>query len=427
MVGAGRVVWAILRPASATFEPIGEASRAAHEQWLRELTSLPTAAGREDAVVAWIDGWVRARPRLTTRRDRAGNVLIGPHARQRRRAGRQQPAPIVITAHLDHPAFVVTGVQGSEVSLEFRGGVHDAYFPGASIEIHDRAGCVHAAEVATVDAGARPFKRVTAWLGRPDASAARASRPAAGDLARWRFDEDEGPRIADGRLYAHACDDLAAVAAALGALDHLALAGAASHVSLLLTRAEEVGFVGAIAACRARSVPAGARLICLEASRSFAESPIGAGPIVRVGDRTSVFDRGLTNAIAMLMAEHEQARASPGFRWQRKLMPGGTCEATAFGAYGYRATCLCLPLGNYHNMVAIDDVLSGNRPAEVGPEFISLDDFHGLVEMLIVCATRLERAPALRTRMEALLREYGHVLTVPAAGRPARSAGRRRR
>jgi endoglucanase len=414
------------RPASAAFEPIGATSRAAHEQWLRELTSLVTAAGREEAVVAWIEGWVRARRHVRMRRDRAGNVLIMPQVLRRRSAGRRQPAPVIITAHLDHPAFVVTGVQGGEVSLEFRGGVHDAYFPGAAIEIHDRAGRVHPADIAALDTGARPFKRVTAWLARPDAfrGGEQVSRPAPGDLGRWRFDGEEVPRIADGRLYAHACDDLAAVAAALGTLDHLALTGEANHVSLLLTRAEEVGFVGALAACRARSVPSGARLICLEASRSFAESPIGAGPIVRVGDRTSVFDPGLTNAISLLMAEHE--RATQGFRWQRKLMPGGTCEATAFGAYGYRATCLCLPLGNYHNMVAIDDVLSGNGPAEVGPEFIGLDDFHGLVEMLVVCATRLDRAPVLRSRMETLLHEYGHLLAAPAIGRPARPARRSR-
>jgi endoglucanase len=133
----------------------------------------------------------------------------------------------------------------------------------------------------------------------------------------------------------------------------------------------------------------------------------------------SVFDPDLTNAISLLMAEHE--RRQPRFRWQRKLMPGGTCEATAFGAYGYSATCLCLPLGNYHNMADIDGVAAGRRPAEVGPEFISLDDFHGLVEMLVVCATGLDGpATSLRARMDRLCRDYGHVLQqAPAAGGPA--------
>jgi endoglucanase len=376
------------------------------------LTSLPTAAGHEDAVVAWIERWVAARPHLKQYRDGAGNLLIT--LRRGRVASARRPPPIFITAHLDHPAFVVVECRGDEAVLEFRGGVHDPYFENATLEIHDRAGRAHAARVVSLDPRAEPFKRVMARLED------RAGAIAPGDLGRWCLGSDDLPRVYEGMLHAHACDDLAGVAAALAALDVLSAGRDAAHVGLLFTRAEEVGFIGAIAACQYRSVPRGARLICLETSRSFAESPIGAGPIVRVGDRTSVFDRDLTNAIGATMVAHERAR--PGFQWQRKLMPGGTCEATTFGAYGYQATCLCLPLGNYHNMIDIDDVLAGRRRARVGPEFISLEDFHGLVEMLIVCATRLdEAAPSLRARMDGLMRAYGHVIGGVAPRRRGRS------
>ena len=132
--------------------------------------------------------------------------------------------------------------------------------------------------------------------------------------------------------------------------------------------AEEVGFVGAIGAATNGLVPKNARLVCLENSRSFPESPIHDGPIVRVGDRMTVFSPDLTNDISTLMTAH--AAATPSFKWQRKLMAGGACEATAFSAFGFQSTCLCLPLGNYHNMQAIDDVVAGQRPAKVGPEFI---------------------------------------------------------
>jgi endoglucanase len=93
-------------------------------------------------------------------------------------------------------------------------------------------------------------------------------------------------------------------------------------------------------------------------------------------------------------------------------MPGGTCEATAFSAFGYQSTCLCLPLGNYHNMVEIDRVTAGGRRAVVGPEFISVNDFHGLVEMLVVCATKLDSPgrPSLRRRMDELMASHGYVL-----------------
>jgi endoglucanase len=386
-----------------------------HEQWLLELTDLPTAAGREGRVLAWIAAWAAGRRNLTLTRDRAGNVFIT----QRRQEQRGSRAPLFITAHLDHPGFVVDAVRGTEIELEFRGSVHDPYFENATIEIvssvDDRAARsergrttarqMTLARIVKLDAKAKPFKRVIA---RADGDAT-AVQP--GDVARFSFETDKPvPRIEDGILHTYACDDLAAVAAALSAMDLLRMRAGMSHVGLLFTRAEEVGFVGALAACKARSIPKRARLICLENSRSFAESPIGDGPIVRVGDRMSVFEPSLTNDIALLMTEHQKKH--PRFRWQRKLMPGGTCEATAFSTYGYRSTCLCLPLGNYHNMIDIDQVQAGQRPALIGPEFISVADFHGLVELLVLCAEGLESPtrPTLHARMETLLKEHGHVL-----------------
>jgi endoglucanase len=95
-------------------------------------------------------------------------------------------------------------------------------------------------------------------------------------------------------------------------------------------------------------------------------------------------------------------------------MPGGTCEATAFCAYGHEATCLCLPLGNYHNMVDIDGVKAGRRPARVGPEYISVADYHGLVELLVhlVSAIDVGQVPDIKKGMETRLRNNGAVLGV---------------
>jgi endoglucanase len=370
------------------------------------LTSLPTAAGHEDLVIAWIERWVAARRNLSLARDRAGNLFITRAAGAQPGAGAsRRHAPLIITAHLDHPAFVVTSARGHDVELEFRGSVHDPYFEGARIEIVGVDHREHGATIATLEPKARPFKRVTARL---DAGAGPVAH---GDIGRWALDGAAPlPRVDDGLLHAPACDDLAGVAAALAAMDMLRSRRGMEHVGLLFTRAEEVGFIGAIAACQGRSIPKRARLICLETSRSFAESPIGGGPIVRVGDRMSVFEPTLTNAISLLMTEYQKSR--PDFQWQRRLMPGGTCEATTFSAYGYRSTCLCMPLGNYHNMVDIDGVAAGRRPAAVGPEFISVSDFHGLVDMLVICASRLDADPraGLQAQMDALMKSHGHVL-----------------
>ena len=371
-----------------------------HEQLLLDLTNIPTAAGREARVISWITAWVARRRNLLLTRDRAGNLFIT----QRRREQGGARAPLYITAHLDHPAFVVVDVRGRDLELEFRGSVHDPYFDGAPLELFS-ARAVHAGAIVSFDSKAKPFKRAKARL------EADGAPLVAGDIGRFRFpDEGPLPRIEDGILRTYACDDLSAVAAALSAMDVLRTRTGMSHVGLLFTRAEEAGFIGALAACKARSIPKRARLICLENSRSYAESPIGGGPIMRVGDRMSVFEPSLTNDIALLMGEHEKHRR--GFVWQRKLMPGGTCEATAFSTYGYRSTCLCLPLGNYHNMIDIDGVLAGGRPARVGPEYISVADYHGLIDMLTVCAEGLDSPtrPTLHKRMEQLLLEHGHVL-----------------
>ena len=233
-----------------------------------------------------------------------------------------------------------------------------------------------------------------------------------GDVGRWRFRGYRTlPVVKRGLLYTHACDDLAAVAAALATLDEVRGRKGMAHVGVLLTRAEEVGFIGAIAACRKRTVPKSARLLCLENSRSFPESPIGAGPILRVGDKVSVFSPDLTNRIAQLVTR--QCRIEPEFKVQRKLMPGGTCEATTFSSYGYASTCICLPLGNYHNMSDIDGTLAGKRPALVGPEHIALADYHGMIELLLLCARDLDDdgIPAIRATMERLWDEVGFVVS----------------
>jgi endoglucanase len=391
------------------------AGSARHVEWLLALTGTPTAAGREDRMIAWVERWVAARRDVALRRDRAGNMLIT----RRASAGRR---PLFFQAHLDHPAFVVRRViDPRHVELEFRGGVADAYFHNANIELLDSSGRSRPACITQLKSQEKPFKLATAKLTKP------TDAIAPGDVARWRFAPATVQRIEDGLLHAHGCDDQAAVAAALSAFDVLRRRRGFEHVGVFLSRAEEIGFVGTIAACRDATLPRDARVICLENSRSFAESPIGGGPIVRVGDRMSVFDPRLTNRISLIMTEH--AKNNSAFQWQRKLMPGGTCEATVYSEYGYEATCLCMPLGNYHNQGDLDAVTRGKRPARVKPEVIAIADFHGLIEMLVIIAQQLDDAKfvTMKQRVDKYLDELGFVvfgesnaLSIPRSSRPRR-------
>lgn len=382
-------------------EPLSAETRAAHERLLVAVTSIPTATGKEQRVIDYIAQWVAERHALAMTADDAGNLTIS----------RKGASPtLYITAHLDHPAFVVEQLLGdpslpSTLTLSFRGGVMDAYFKDARIAVHTQDGRRLPGTVIDAESPA-PLRRCTADLD------AHVYAPAVkvGDVATWDLPDAE---IREGLLHAPACDDLAALAAALCAFDAALSNPAAANTALLFTRAEEVGFVGAIAACKNGSIPPSARLICLENSRASTDAPIGAGPIVRVGDRMWTFSPALTGAVAKAAEQiaSQRAKSANPYKWQRKLMVGGACEATCFGAYGYESTCVCLPLGNYHNMANLDEVQAGDTSkATIAPECISVDDFHNLVDLLILCATDLPDHEPLSAKMDKLYAERAFVL-----------------
>jgi endoglucanase len=388
--------------------PITPEQRDTHHQWLLELTQIPTAAGREHRVVAWIRKWISQRPGVDLTVDPAGNL------RGRiRRAG--SGPPVYFTAHMDHPAFTVVDAKGAEsVVLGFRGGVMEDYFKDARVTIHAADGARIGATLRGRIDGPGPdgFPTYTAALDQPH------SKIKAGDVATWELPP---ARIENGLLHTHVCDDLAALAAALAAYDILLQSESSQDVRLLFTRAEEIGFIGAIAACRDRTIEPGSRVLALENSRSFEDSPIGGGPIVRVGDRLSVFSPNLTAAVARRAEEiagappptaSQNLKELPPWKWQRKLMAGGACEATVFCTHGYEATCLCLPLGNYHNMADLSAVQAGKNttPARIDSEFISVADFDGLVDLLIACGQKLEAAPSFRERIDKLWADKRFVL-----------------
>lgn len=383
-------------------------------EWLLALTAIPTAAGREERVCAWINAWVDAHDRIRMTRDEAGNRTLSIAA-----AAASDRRPIYFTAHLDHPAFVVDRIVAPGlVGAAFRGGVQAPYFNAARVRIHARDHDPLGATIREHEAG-DPFRTAILELDDPEATGAVRI----GDVATWDL---PAPSIHGGRLRAPACDDLAAVAAALAALEELSRDESPPDARVLLTVAEEVGFVGAIAACKARTMPDDARVIALENSRAFAESPIGGGPIVRVGDRLSTFHPGLTSAIVdvakKLAGEPDKpvGRAAPptepAFRWQRRLMPGGACEATAYAAYGYEAACVCLPLGAYHNMGDLERVLEQIKQgrddidAPIAAEEISVSDYEGLVDLLVACGRSLDEAPSLIDKLESLYESRRFVL-----------------
>lgn len=426
---------------------LSESERQGHLDLALQVTQLPTAAGREQRVIQWLRRWISVRPDLLLQEDAAGNMTVSIRGITESRGALGNVGggagggvgggvggggqAVFFTSHLDHPAFVVERmIAPTTLELSFRGGVMDDYFDDARIllwpKTDDGSGQGIATPIRGVLIGTSPTPGPynKHYLCELESAHDDISL---GDVATW----DVGPgAIEDGLIKTIVCDDLVALAASLCAFDVLLrkhLSGETiEDVRLLFTRAEEVGFIGAIAACRLGTIPPGARLIALENSRSFADSPIGGGPIVRVGDRLSVFSPTLSASVAQRAEQIAGAPATPTaqqktdpspqtapkWRWQRKLMAGGACEATVYCAYGHDATCVCLPLGNYHNMADLDAVQAGTNssPPRVDREFVSVSDYHGLVDLLIACGERLPQAPSTMERIEKLWNERHDVL-----------------
>lgn len=353
-------------------------TRATAEKWLASLTNLPTASGIEDAVVDWVVAWAGRRDDLRVEEDSGGNLFVT-------QKGRRRKPPVLAVAHMDHPAFVVMDADGS---FEFRGGVDPAYFESARVDV-----------VSRLDG---PTGRVTSYDAESSTGTAHfLGEVVPGDIAMWRFRNTRQKR---GLFRAPACDDLAGAAAALAALDRARSRDDLRHFGVLLTRAEEVGLIGAIHAAKLRTIPEGSRMLSIETSRELPNARIGDGPIIRIGDRSTVFDREMSNQIS-------HAAQAAGIQYQRKLMDGGGCEATAFGVYGYRATGLCLALGNWHNRGNLSTVETGDESAAVPMlEEISLDDFHGLVDLLLVAAEAVDAEDELVDRLDRLYESNRHYL-----------------
>jgi putative aminopeptidase FrvX len=321
------------------------------------LAACPTAPGCEDFVRTELIASLRGLPHVTTRCDEFGNLI----ARYQYKAQKREPVRLV--AHMDHPGFIVQRT-GVTAELHFRGGVEERYFLGEKIVFHGgkrRDPLGRAVIVGTDFSG--EAKRVRLNTVIPDDAV----------FAVW----DLPPARCTKRLFVSpACDDLAQVATVLALLQRLAREGAPACVEALFTRAEEIGFYGALAALRSRRPLQKMPTLSLETSSARGYAKLDAGPIVRVGDRLSIFDSRVTHWLET--AFRDLQAAAPATGWQRLLMGGGACEATVFNRAGFPTGALCVAMNQYHNM-GHDDALRS--------ESISLRDWQGLFDFLYFLAT----------------------------------------
>jgi putative aminopeptidase FrvX len=360
---------------------------------LRQLCSIPTAPFAEQHVVEYVKSFVAARPRLRLTSDRFGNLLI-------QLPGATASPRLVFTAHMDHPGCVaIKMLDATTLRADFRGGVLADYIRGTKLQFVDDRKTI-AGRVLTVEK--------IDQSNYPTSLTVRVATPVSPG-SPGVFDQGIS-KIRSGNFYSRVCDDLAGAAACLTMLDELRLARLKSSIAVLLTRAEEVGFIGAIGAARyPKLLKKSDRLIAIECSSAQPYAPLGNGTIIRVGDRLSIFNSSLTHFITT--QAQRLAGKDKRFRYQRALMPGGVCEATVYDIYGYTAASICVPLANYHNM--------DRQCKQIAPEYINLSDWQNMTRLFVHLArTAHQYQPGhrqLKDRLEQRFVRWRSLLGKPKA------------
>jgi endoglucanase len=288
---------------------------------------------------------------LVATRDRYGQLFA-------RRSQGTAKRSLVFVAHTDHPGFEVVEASGNRGIARFRGGIAPSYFrsPFRLLLHRDGVAGSHAAE------GSGYVHDPVIPDGSSGYCEIRADRPlAAGDWAVLDVPafERRGPE-----LFLRSADDLAGCALILSVLAALRDETRPFDVHAAFTRAEEPGLFGARLIAEDGLIPKDAYVVSVEASNSR-YAPAGTGIVVRVGDYNNTF----SNEAEKYLRVAQERLADRGVPTQRRLLPGGTCEASAFVRLGWVATGIALPNTGYHNageddqlvpeMIRIEDLMSG--------------------------------------------------------------------
>jgi endoglucanase len=327
---------------------------------LKEICSIPTAPFAEQYVVRYVERFVKARPGLKLSRDDAGNLLVTL-------TSKSSGPRWVFAAHMDHPGFIAQRmIDTNTLEADFRGWVQIEYVRGTKVRFFEPDG----REIAGVitKASSSNYDLITVADNVEVRVRGKVSRGAPG-----MFDQGPG-RLQGKRFLSRGIDDQGGLAAALGMIDELHRRRAKLPVAVLLTRAEEEGFVGAVAAVKKPQLLRKTdRIIAIECSAVQPYAPQGDGVIIRVGDKTSIFNSSLTYFLTQQAGA--LAKKDKSFKFQRALMPGGTCEATVYDAYGYTSAAVCVPLGNYHNM--------DRAKKKIAPEYIDVSDWKNMLKLFV--------------------------------------------
>ena len=358
-----------------------------HEQLLMALLSQPTAPFREMFVTRWVTA-VLAQHAIPYFIDPIGNIVVGATSltdyRRLLRETSSEPLRVFI-AHMDHPGFHgVRWLAPTVLQIRWHGGSPTKLLRGSRVWLTTAAGWTGEGVLGNIKLHPKGYAIGTAEV-QVKASLRMDGRPAAKQLFGG-FQFRKPVWKSGSKLYTQAADDLVGVfcivATALEVFGKRRQQQRPPFIGLL-TRAEEVGLVGAVGHLEAGYLQAARRpVVCvsLEASRTLPGAVVGKGPIVRLGDRRTPFQADYLQVLT------ELAESVLPKQHQRRIMDGGSCEGSAAMAYGLPTIALAVPLGNYHNqgLEGGPDCRGVNGPA---PEFVHIEDIEGQRQLCVALMT----------------------------------------
>ena len=356
-------------------------------KFLESLLSQPTAPFCEHWVARTVITELK-RNQVPHFVDPVGNIVlgVGGEAEYRKRLAMPSPEPVrVFLAHMDHPGFhgVSWGKKGALKVKWLGGGTPKKFLKGAKVFLADRKAWQGTGVLTKPKWGSKGQVLESAEINCDEPELMKRFPNAADIFGGFGFKK---PVWAKGSiLYTKAADDLIGVFTLVSLAIRLNQPGAvgAEDFVAVLTRGEEVGFVGAIGHIELGWLQKAKRqiyLVSLETSRTLPGAIVGEGPVVRLGDRATVFTPG-----AVQILQSVAQKLLPG-KFQRRVMDGGTCEATVGVTYGIASLGISIPLGNYHNLSYEGGPESRGKMGP-GPEFVSLNDLAG---MMVLCDGLME-------------------------------------
>jgi putative aminopeptidase FrvX len=318
MATASDVPVSALRPASLPTPFVAPPTTAVHDalsptgDLLGRLTDVYAVSGHEqamrDAVLAELPAWAREKTVVDT----AGNLVLA--------LGPDRDTNVVI-AHMDEIGFEITRIApDGTVSLAQRGGFFPSLWegqtallhvgpPGGSTRVDDACAAASSGPIRGVfiprDSTSRKQPTsVTAWFGLDSAALVARGAGIGSAVTSYKC----ATRLADGRFTARSIDDRAGCTALILAVRELDPKALKRKVIFVWSVREETGLDGA-GAIAAQLGPTVSRVHAVDTfvasdspleSQRFADTPIGAGAVVRALDNSSVTPPAETDRIVSI-------------------------------------------------------------------------------------------------------------------------------